>query len=161
MKKLLLTLLAIILTVIIFTECGPQQPENLDQFDLGDTVDIRVGETLYESDSIWIRLDSITEDTRIPCCLDIVDTGYVVTYFSFGLNDTIHQSPFYFNYRAGGVITENYGFMPTPYYQLNMGMNFHFLMINVSPAKCNDENFEQWQYKISFIIHAQEIWLHK
>ena len=161
MKKLLPTFLAIILTLVIFTGCGPQQPDNLDQFDFGDTVDIRVGETLYESDSIWVRLDSISEDTRIPAYLSIADTGYVATYFTFGLNDSIHHAPFYLNRRAWGIITENYGFMPTAYYQYNMGMNFNFLMINVSPARCNDEIFEQWQYKISFIIREQGIWLHK
>jgi len=161
MKRLLPTLLAIILTAIIFTGCGPQLPENTDQFDFGDTVDIRVGETLYESDSIWVRLDSIAEDTRIPCYLGIEDTGYVATYFTFGLNDSIHQAPFYLNSRAGGVVTENYGVMPGAYYQYNMGMIFNFLMINVSPVKCNDEILEQWQYKISFIIREQEIWLLK
>ena len=42
MKRLLFILLAIILTVIIFTGCNPLFPEDKDQFDLGDTVEIKL-----------------------------------------------------------------------------------------------------------------------
>ena len=160
MKKLFPTLLAIILTAIVFTGCGPQLPENTDQFDFGDTVDIRVGETLYESDSIWVRLDSITLDSRVPCCLDIEDTGYVEIYFTFGLNDSIHSIPFYYSSegRQGGRVTEGYGYLGGSFWQQNMGIVFYFLMTNISPAKCNNETFEQWQYKISFIMRDDLIW---
>ena len=151
---------AVILTVIIFSGCKPVFPLDKDQFDLGDTVDIRVGETLYESDSIWVRLDSITKDTRIPAYLSIADTGYVEAYFTFGLNDSVHSIPFCYNLegRDGGRVTEGYGYLGGSFWQQNMGIVFYFLMTNLSPAKCNDDIFEQWQYKISFMMRDDLIW---
>ncbi|WP_400167860.1 hypothetical protein [Fidelibacter multiformis] len=42
----------------------PTSPD-YDDFILGDTVAIRIGETLYESEEVWVRLDSIPVDTRV------------------------------------------------------------------------------------------------
>jgi len=66
MKKLLPTLLTIILTVVIFTGCKSLFPSQYDQFDLGDTVEIAIGQTIYENKHFWVRLDSIIEDSRCP-----------------------------------------------------------------------------------------------
>jgi hypothetical protein len=42
----------------------PTSPD-YDDFILEDTVVIRIGETLYESEEVWVRLDSIPVDTRV------------------------------------------------------------------------------------------------
>jgi hypothetical protein len=42
----------------------PTSPD-YDDFILEDTVVIRIGETLYESEDVWVRLDSIPVDTRV------------------------------------------------------------------------------------------------
>ncbi|RKY52184.1 MAG: hypothetical protein DRP93_08590, partial [Candidatus Neomarinimicrobiota bacterium] len=60
MKRILPTLLSIILTVIFFTGCKSILPYN-DYDDL-DTVQISVGEKLYQSMNEWTRLDSVTTD---------------------------------------------------------------------------------------------------
>ncbi|MEA3392136.1 MAG: hypothetical protein U9Q91_04065, partial [Candidatus Marinimicrobia bacterium] len=61
MKRTILpTLLAIILTAIIFTGCKSILPYN-DYDDL-DTVQISIGEKLYQSVNEWTRLDSVTMD---------------------------------------------------------------------------------------------------
>ena len=49
MKRILPTLLAIILVAIVFTGCNPLFPIDKDQFDLRDSVIVKVGEKIFES----------------------------------------------------------------------------------------------------------------
>ncbi len=83
MKKLLPTLLALILTVIIFTGCRSILPYN-DYDDL-DTVQISVGEKLYQSKTEWTRLDSIT--------MDLTDTT-LQAWFTFQVYDSLFSRKF-------------------------------------------------------------------
>ena len=89
-KPLLPTLLAIILTVIIFTGCNPLFPIDKDQFDLGDTVKIHVGEIVYESETFWVRVDSI-QDGRCPIGLMCFWAGEAKVWLSEAYGDTVQQ----------------------------------------------------------------------
>ena len=82
MKRILSTLLAIILTVIIFTGCKPLFPNEYDQFDFLDTVTISFNEKLYENENIWIRLDSITENYAYYDSLLEMDRNHIVMHFT-------------------------------------------------------------------------------
>ncbi|MCK4529830.1 MAG: hypothetical protein KAU44_01520 [Candidatus Marinimicrobia bacterium] len=83
MKKLLPTLLAIILTVVIFTGCKSILPYN-DYDDL-DTVEISLGEKLYQSINEWTRLDSVT--------IDYSDTTFQA-WFTFQVYDSLFSKKF-------------------------------------------------------------------
>ena len=82
MKKIFPYLLAIILMVIIFSGCKPLFPSEYDQFDFGDTVSIAISETIYETEDLWVRLDSITEDSRCPEGIDCIWAGRVVLWIT-------------------------------------------------------------------------------
>ena len=77
MKNLLPTLLAIILTVIIFTGCKPVTGSDCGLF-YGDSLELRVGQKVYSCDSSWICLDSVIVDSLMASdtsfALDIVLT---------------------------------------------------------------------------------------
>jgi hypothetical protein len=70
MKRILPILLAIILTVVIFTGCNSLFPLDKDQFDLGDTVKVHVGEMVYESPEFWGELTVLkTAGVQLASCV--------------------------------------------------------------------------------------------
>jgi hypothetical protein len=91
---------------IIFTGCKPLFPVDTDQFDFDDTVTISIGEKLYEDKDLWVRLDSITEDSRCPEGMQCIWEGRVVMWFSVCTNfgeqilnfssDTCMENSFYY-----------------------------------------------------------------
>lgn len=83
MKKLFPYLLAIILMVTIFTGCRSIIPFN-DYDDL-DTVQIMVGEKLYQNAFEWTHLDSVT--------LDLQDTT-LQAWFTFRVHDSLFNKCF-------------------------------------------------------------------
>lgn len=90
MKKFFLYLLAIISTIIILTGCKSILPYN-DYDDL-DTVQISIGEKLYQSMNEWTRLDSVTHD--------MADTS-LQAWFTFNVFD----SSFSMNFKEGDYRT--------------------------------------------------------
>ena len=60
MKKRIILFLLLLSISSLFTSCILGLPD----FSLNKTVKIKIGEKLYTEDDIWIRLDSITQDTR-------------------------------------------------------------------------------------------------
>ena len=93
MKKLLSIFFTIILTVIIFTGCGPLFPLDKDQFDIGDTVKVHIGEKVYESENFWVRVDSI-HDGRCPIGMMCFWAGEAQVWLSVGQDDSIKQCYF-------------------------------------------------------------------
>jgi hypothetical protein len=93
MKKFFPYLLAIILTVIFVSGCYPIFPLDKDQFDLGDTIQIHIGEKLYESDNLWIRVDSI-KDGRCPIGLDCFWAGEAEVWLTVSYNNVVEQCRF-------------------------------------------------------------------
>ncbi|RKY52183.1 MAG: hypothetical protein DRP93_08585 [Candidatus Neomarinimicrobiota bacterium] len=94
MKRFLLYLLAIILTAIIFTGCNSVFPIDKDQFDFGDTIQIHVGDKMYESENLWVRVDSI-QDGRCPIGLYCWWAGEARVWLTVSYKDSLKQ--FYFS----------------------------------------------------------------
>ena len=146
-KPLLPTLLAIILTVVIFTGCKPLFPLDKDEFDLRDTVIVKVGEKIYESEDLWIRLDSITHDDR--CCLvcDCYLPGGVKGKFSLGNCDTSVMQEFQSDS------------LPTMYFWLPGGMSweglYNLTVIDVTPGRATPSTvIAQQDYRISVVLEG-------
>ncbi|MEA3392137.1 MAG: hypothetical protein U9Q91_04070 [Candidatus Marinimicrobia bacterium] len=98
MKRTILpTLLAIILTAIIFTGCNPLFPLDKDQFDIGDTVKIDIGEMVYENENFWMRVDSVKEG-RCPIGLMCAWAGRAQVWLTVGNIDTSFQLEFSTHY---------------------------------------------------------------
>lgn len=55
-----------------------------NDFDFADPLKMKVGETLYEDNNTWIRLDSVVNDNRSFLFEDAVDTNYAECWFTFG-----------------------------------------------------------------------------
>jgi hypothetical protein len=147
MKKLFPYFITIILTVVIFSGCKPFFPIDKDQFDLRDTIIIRVGEKLYENENLWIRLDSITSDDR--CCLvcDCYLPGGVKGKFSLGNSDTSVTQEFQ---------TDS---LPTMYFWLPGGMSweglYNLTVIDVTPGRATPSTvIAQQDYRISVVLEG-------
>ncbi len=155
MKRILSYIIAITAAVIFFYSCNLFVSDK-DAFDFGDTVNIAIGETLYESDSLWVRLDSIIEDSRCPMYLSTADTGRVVAWFSFGINDTVQHWMFSTDSIRARVIWEypdsRFSTMGFP-----SGMYFWFTIVNVLPYRVMDEIIRERDYRISFVMDPDVI----
>ena len=93
MKKTITFFVYVIMLVIVFSGCN-LFPLDKDQFDFRDTVSIAIGEKLYENPNLWVRLDSITEDSRCPEGAFCFAPGAVVTWFSVSTPDTLRSLMF-------------------------------------------------------------------
>lgn len=94
MKKILPYFFAITLVLIVFTGCNPLFPLDKDQFDLGDTVQVHIGEKMFESDNFWVRVDSI-QDGRCPIGLHCWWAGEARVWLTVSYKDSLKQ--FYFS----------------------------------------------------------------
>ena len=104
MKKLLSILLAIILTVIIFSGCNFRISYN--DYDYGDEVWINIGETLYKNKTEWVRLDSIKALYRQN--IDTTVYAFFTTFTeneenSFSVNE-LRGHQFYIEYSNGDYV---------------------------------------------------------
>ena len=136
MKKLLPILLAIILTVIIFTGCNPLFPIDKDQFDLGDTVKVHVNEIVYESENFWVRVDSI-KDGRCPIPLMCVWAGEARVWLSVGHGDSVEQ--FYYSTFLDSLQTHTVSFGDGFQTQIEISLIDvnPYPRVNVKPLKIN------------------------
>lgn len=147
MKKLLPTLLAIILTVIIFTGCKPLFPLDKDQFDLRDTVIVKVGEKVYENENLWIQLDRIISDDR--CCLvcDCYLPGGVKGEFTIGGWDSTITCEF----KTDSVASM---FFLVPLGTINGGF-YNLTVIGVTPGRATPETvIPQKDYRVSVVLEG-------
>jgi hypothetical protein len=147
MKRILPYLLAIILTMIIFSGCKPLFPIDKDQFDLRDTVVVKVGEKVYECEDLWIRLDSITHDDR--CCLvcDCYLPGGVNGKFTIGGWDSTLTCEFQ---------TDS---MPTMFFMVPntspLGGFYNLTVIDVTPGRATPETvISQKDYRVSVVLEG-------
>lgn len=147
MKRLLPYFLAIILTVIIFTGCNPLFPVDKDQFDLEDTVSIAIGETLYENPNFWVRLDSITEDSRCPEGAFCLWEGRVVMWFT-AMTSYGEQT---LTFSSDSCMDKEFYYLENPYdshfsrYSLNI--------IEILPLRTDTELMPDSVYSIKFVIN--------
>ena len=106
MKKTISFILYVILITIIFSGCNIR-PINTDQFDIGDTVKVHIGEKVYESENFWVRVDSI-HDGRCPIGMMCFWEGEAKVWLSVGHDDTVEQ--FYYSTFFDSLQTHSVGF---------------------------------------------------
>ena len=135
-KKTVKILIAIILTVIIFTGCKPLFPVDYDEFDLGDTVKVHVGEKVYECENFWIRVDSL-QDGRCPIGLDCFWAGEAKVWLSISYNDSIQQcyfSTFFDSLQTYDLIFND---VPEDYFEISMVEVNPYPVYGVTPLARN------------------------
>ncbi len=137
MKKLLFFITC---AVIFFTGCNTIIVDK-DAFDFRDTVDIAIGEKLYENKNLWVRLDSITEDSRCPEGMMCFWEGRVVAWFSVGTPDTLVSLMF-----ATDTLRSRMFSIPWA------SAIYWMTIIDVTPERVVDEVIPQQDYRIYFVL---------
>ncbi|MEA2078019.1 MAG: hypothetical protein U9O95_08390 [Candidatus Marinimicrobia bacterium] len=146
MKKLLIYLSAIILVATIFTGCNSLFPLDKDQFDIGDTVSIAIGETLYENKDLWVRLDSITEDSRCPEGAECVWEGRVVMWFTAGTNYGEQTITF----SSDTCMDNNFYYLENPYD--SHFSRYSFRIIEILPLRIDTNPISDSEYHVKFVV---------
>ncbi len=146
MKRVLTFIVAVITAVIFFYSCGSLFPLDKDQFELGDTVTISIAEKLYENPSLWVRLDSITEDSRCPEGATCVWEGRVVMWFTAGTNSGEQTISFSSDTCMDSCI----------YYFENLYdshfSQYSFTIAEILPQRINDDSIPKSDYRVKFVI---------
>ncbi|MCK4529832.1 MAG: hypothetical protein KAU44_01530 [Candidatus Marinimicrobia bacterium] len=147
MKKLLPTLLAIILSLIIFLGCGGDVPEGVDAINPGDTVVVSVGDTIYRSSSQWFRLVSIMEDTRIPEGYENAGSGRVKLNFQIYDHSVKPEST-----EILSSDTDMFFILDTFHFpSIDHATDFKFTVIEVLPYAMAEIECEQSDYHVTIV----------
>ncbi len=155
LKKLLIF---VTFTALFFGGCNMFGPGDAS-FDLGDTVAIAIGETLHESDSFWVRLDSITEDSRCPEGAMCVWAGRAVARMTVGNNDTSLQFMFSTHWRDSSRThrvrfeTDPGAFPEAPVYEVTM--------TGVTPYPVVGEVIRPREYRVHFTVQRYDTFVRK
>ena len=147
-KKAGLVLIAIILVAIIFTGCKPLFPSEFDQFDIGDTVSIYIGEKLYENKDLWVRLDSITEDSRCSEDANCIWEGRVVMWFSTHTNYMDKQICF----SSDTCMNAYLEYFADP--RFTFPNLFQMNIYDILPYSQVNETIEEIEYRVKFVLNA-------
>lgn len=144
MKRRIIFPVLLLLIITLFTSCIFGLPD----FALNKTVVIKIGEKLYTEDDVWIRLDSITQDTR-----DYYTNtpGRVVAEFTVG-QDTSGVEAWKQNIT---FVTDTMNIQTfNSYWQGTVGDgNFYIMTITgVSPHRIGEVDIPDEDYRISFLI---------
>lgn len=83
MKKTLATVMIVMMSVLLYYGCN-LFVKDTDEFDLGDTVRIAIGQKLYENERLWLRPDEISYDSRCPAGMQSEPAGHVEGKFTAG-----------------------------------------------------------------------------
>ncbi len=152
MKKFLPFLLALILTVIMFTGCKSIFPNPYDQFDYGDTVQIAIGETVYETKDFWFRLDSITEDSRCPEGMECIWAGRVVFWMTIadGWGDGRSVS-----FSSDSCMDRSLYFNDDPLHE--PGSLFEIHITDIIPCPVAGQTIQEEDYRIAFVLEPSSI----
>jgi len=140
MKKVVIFILYVIMVTIIFTGCN-LKPLITDQFDLRDTVTIQVDEKLYENKNLWVRLDSIIEDSRCPEGAMCFAPGAVETWFSVWLPDTLYS----IKLRTDSLKTSIFVWS-------SESITYWLTLIDVEPERIVDQIIAIKDYRINFVL---------
>ena len=145
MKKAIIFIAYVILVTVIFSGCN-FPPVGTDQFDLFDTVTIKMNETLYENANLWVRLDSITRDTRCPEGYQCYVPGGVEAKFTIGYFDSTAT----FKVSTDSLLFKSVSF----FFSESPGFrNFILGIISVSPERQGmDDIISQGRYEVEFVL---------
>ena len=131
--------------MIVFSGCN-LFPLDKDQFELGDTVSISIGEKLYENENLWVRLDSITEDSRCPEGAQCIWEGRVVAWLSIGTPDSLYSLMFstdILNSRIFSRSTIDAVLQGDPYW---------ITIVDVTPQRVEGEVIQDEDYRVHFVL---------
>lgn len=151
-------LIFVTFSALFFGGCNMFGPGD-GEFDLGDTVAVAIGQTLYESDSFRVRLDSITEDSRCPEGTMCVWAGRAVAWMTVGNNDTSLQFMFSTHWRDSSrthqvCFETNAGAFPeAPAYQVTM--------TDVTPYPVAGEVIRPRDYRVHFTVQRYDHFVRK
>lgn len=147
-KNNLTIIIMLMMSVLLYYGCNLFVKET-DDFDLNDTVRVAIGQKLYESERLWLRLDEISHDSRCPAGMQSEPPGYVEGQFTAGgwgdtetlvfrtdsLNSISFMVPF-----EGGIGGGNY---------------FILHIIEVNPPKPDSETaIPNKDYRIDFVLES-------
>jgi hypothetical protein len=149
MKKAIIFILYVFVVTIIFSGCN-LLPINTDQFDMGDTVTIKVNEKLYESKDIWVRLDSITRDDRCPVGYRCELPGGVEAKFTVGFADTSITM-----YLSTDSVLAKIAFFA--FTQVPGGRNLILNLITAQPLRHAGIDIPQRNYEIDFVLEEGDM----
>lgn len=131
--------------VIVFSGCN-LFPLDKDQFDFRDTVSIAIGEKLYENPNLWVRLDSITEDSRCPEGAQCIWEGRVVAWLSIGTPDSIFSLMF-------STDTLNCRIFSKPATDvIPWGGPYWMTIVDITPQQVEGEVIQDEDYRVHFVL---------
>jgi hypothetical protein len=147
-----------VFATVFFGGCGVLGPGD-GRFDLGDTVAVAIGQTLYESDSFWVRLDSISEDSRCPEGMMCVWAGRAVAWMTVGNNDTSFQYMFSTHWRDSSR-TQRVCFEadPGPFPEAPV---YNVTMTGVTPYPVAGEVIRPREYRVHFTVQRYDTFVKK
>ncbi|MCD6233632.1 MAG: hypothetical protein J7K63_01150, partial [Candidatus Marinimicrobia bacterium] len=130
--------------VFCFVSCDddPTSPD-YDDFTLGDTVVIRIGETLYESEDVWVRLDSIPVDTRVYDANDQKISGTAKVCFTVKFYNNKVSFCLYSDSLMGHLMPAMGTMLDTVAY---------FSMTDVQPHPLSGEHIQVKDYSVIFTL---------
>ncbi|MDZ7797295.1 MAG: hypothetical protein U5N56_09770 [Candidatus Marinimicrobia bacterium] len=148
MKKLLLFIIPAFL--FFYYGCNMFVPR-YDDLNFGDTVAIAIGETLYESDSLWVRLDSISEDSRCPEGAMCVWEGRALAWFTFGNDFDTTESLVFSTFRRDSSRIRQF-LLTQSASERHM---YEFNMIGVQPYPVAGQTIRERDYRVYFTLTVE------
>jgi hypothetical protein len=149
MKKAIIFILYVFVVTLIFSGCN-LIPLNKDQFDLRDTVTIKVNEKLYENKDLWVRLDSITRDNRCPEGYQCFAAGGIEAKFTVGFKDS--SISFYLSTDSLAAHVAFFAFSQIP-----GGSTYWLYLIGVRPEREAETEIPQGSYEIDFVLEGGDM----
>jgi len=135
-----LMILWFVVFCLVSCDDDPTSPD-YDDFNMEDTVVIRIGETLYESEEVWVRLDSIPTDTRVYDENDQRILGNAKVCFTVGFfNYTDHFCLYSDSLKGHYIPAEGYIQDTTGY----------FVLLDIQPHPRSGENISVKDYRVYF-----------
>jgi hypothetical protein len=150
MKKCLPYLLVAIMTVIMIVGCKPLLPEDYKDFDLGDTVDIKIGEKLYFEKDFWFRLDSI-KDLRNPIQSTYTYPGYYEAWMSITKDDSTIEAHFSSAIFNGGTLCMSF----FPESEEFLTYWYYIRILSLSPEPEDSLEIADEDYALSFVLQIE------
>lgn len=149
LKKFLPILLALILTVLIFTGCRSINNPECGLF-YGDSLELYVGQKVYSCEGTWFCLDSIVSDTR-----GVSDsTEELVVALTYKIyNEEYHAEFSTFTTAYNGIDFSGYRFMLIDSRLENPGVSDHYLDVyDIYPPHAINNTMLNNGYRISCIF---------
>lgn len=140
MNKTIITLMSFALLIIVFSGCNIF-PQDTDEFDFLDTVSIAIGEKLYANENLWVRLDSITEDSRCPVGMYCLVAGGVEAWFTVWVPDTLYS----IKLRTDSVRSHIFVWSA-------QASTYWLTILNVEPDRYPDQTIKEKDYRVNFVL---------